>query len=280
MKPILLSSRNPHPRDVNIVFEEQEHKYTILTDINSKYTSVTTWVHSHFPHFDADLIISKMMSGRNWNANNKYWGKTPEQIKQLWNNNQSSLANAGTELHFRIECFMNHPSLPVNATHCDLFELYIQDINTQIDADAYVECKEWNYFLNFIQDFPLLKPFRTEWTIYNEDWKISGSIDMVYENDDGTLSIYDWKRCKDISRINSFNEYSHNDVISHLPNSNFWHYALQLNTYKTILERKYNKIIKDLYLVCLHPDNPEQNYELIKLPILKKEMKHLFLEQK
>ena len=29
---------------------------------------------------------------------------------------------------------------------------------------------------------------------------------MVYENDDGTLMIYDWKRSKGISTINNFNK--------------------------------------------------------------------------
>ena len=34
-----------------IQFFEKGHKYTISTDPNSKYTSVTTWNHSHFPKF-------------------------------------------------------------------------------------------------------------------------------------------------------------------------------------------------------------------------------------
>jgi hypothetical protein len=103
---------------------------------------------------------------------------------------------------------------------------------------------------------------------------------MVYENPDGTLSIYDWKRSKEITRVNSFNKYAKTKLICHMPDSNFWHYALQLNTYKRILERKYNKIITDLYLVRLHPDAEEKNYELIKLPDLTKEIDELFEERK
>jgi ATP-dependent exoDNAse (exonuclease V) beta subunit len=139
---------------------------------------------------------------------------------------------------------------------------------------------EWKYFINFVKDFPDLKPYRTEWLIYDEDVKISGSIDMVYENTDGTLSIYDWKRSKNITRINNFNKFALPEEICHLPDSNFWHYALQLNTYKVILERKYNKIIKDLYLVRLHPDAEEKNYDLIQLPNLSKEIMELFIERK
>ena len=65
-----------------------------------------------------------------------------------------------------------------------------------------------------------------------------------------------------------------------MPDSNFWHYALQLNTYKAILERKYDKKVTDLFLVRLHPDTEEKTYELIKLPDLSKEINELFEERK
>ena len=65
-----------------------------------------------------------------------------------------------------------------------------------------------------------------------------------------------------------------------MPDSNFWHYALQLNTYNRILERKYGKTVIDLYLVRLHPDAEENNYELIKLPDLTKEIDELFEQRK
>ena len=138
---------------------------------------------------------------------------------------------------------------------------------------------EWQYFINFVKDHPQLKPYRTEWTVFNEDIKISGSIDMVYENPDGTLSIYDWKRSKNITRINTFNKFAITPCICHLPDSNFWHYAFQLNIYKFILESKYDKIVKDLYLVRLHPNAEEKNYELIQLPILSIEINDIIQDK-
>jgi len=120
-----------------------------------------------------------------------------------------------------------------------------------------------------------MKPYRTEWIIYHEDKKLAGSIDMVYENEDGTLSIYDWKRSKEITRINKWNKYAITREICEIPDTNFWHYALQLNTYKMILEEKYNKVVRDLYLVRLHPDAEENNYELIQIPDLQAELKKI-----
>lgn len=271
----ILGVRNRHERDLNIKFFEDGHKYCILFEPDVKYTSVTTWNHHHFEQFDADKVIEKMINGISWKEGHKYWGKTPEEIKTLWNKNKDFVSGAGTDLHYNIECFHNDKRFGFEYTNKELYEVYISDFGKKI-----LELPlEWQYFINFIGDHQHLKPYRTEWTVYHEDAKIAGSIDMVYENPDGTLSIYDWKRSKNITRINNFNKFALTPAICHLPDSNFWHYALQLNTYKYILETKYGKTIKDLYLVRLHPEAEEKNYELISLPDLTTEIKELFEEK-
>jgi len=271
----VLANKNCHERDQYIQFFEEGHKYVVLFEPNIRYTSVTTWNHSHFPHFDADAVISNMMKGRGWKEGHKYWGLTADQIKAMWASNASAVSGAGTDLHFEIECFNNEPRLEPEYTNKELYDLYM--INNRETHES--RPLEWKYFINFVKDFPNLKPFRTEWVIYNEDVKISGSIDMIYENQDGTLSIYDWKRAKNITRVNNFNRFALPPQICHLPDSNFWHYALQLNTYKTIIEAKYGRTVRDLFLVRLHPDAEEQNYELIPLPDLSADVRALFLER-
>jgi len=269
----VLSLRNIHLRDKNIKFYENSHKYIILTDETNSYTSVTTWVHEHFEKFDSDKIIDKMMSSDKWREGHKYWGMSKEQIKTQWSS--SNGAEAGTNLHYEIECFNNDKRFQFDYTNKELYEIYWCDNKDKHNSKSI----EWQYFINFIKDHQQLKPYRTEWTIYHEDTKIAGSVDMIYENPDGTLSIYDWKRSKNITRINNFNKFSITPLICHLPDSNFWHYALQLNIYKVILETKYDKKIKDLFLVRLHPDSEEKNYELIELPDLSIEIKQLFSER-
>ena len=271
----VLATKNCHNRDQYIQFFEEGHKYVVLFEPNIKYTSVTTWNHSHFPHFDADAVISGMMKGRGWKEGHKYWGLTADQIKAMWSNNASAVSGAGTDLHFEIECFNNESRLECDYTNKELYALYMSNHHETHESRPL----EWQYFINFVKDFPNLKPFRTEWVIYNEDVKISGSIDMVYENQDGTLSIYDWKRAKNITRVNNFNRFALTPQICHLPDSNFWHYALQLNTYKTIIEAKYGRTVRDLFLVRLHPDAEEHNYELIPLPDLSADVRALFLER-
>jgi ATP-dependent exoDNAse (exonuclease V) beta subunit len=275
VKPTLfpiLSTFNSHPRDLHIQFEEIGHKYTILTDPDSKYTSVTTWNHSHFPKFDSNAVIKNMMRGKNWNPENKYWGMTPEKIKQQWNNNGASVSSAGTDMHFDIECFMNNDIIPYPYTHMNLYSSYFSKYYQTHDNKPL----EWKYFTDFVRDFPDLKPYRTEWTIYDEELKLAGSVDMVYENPDGTLMIYDWKRSKEITMVNKYNKYAITECISQYADSNFWHYSLQLNTYKAIIESKYDKKVTHLCLVRLHPDAEENTYELLPVPDMQSSIKELF----
>jgi hypothetical protein len=254
-----LAQKNKHMRDLNITFEAGPHLYTIKGAENKKFTSVTTWNHSHFSVFDADAIITNMMRGKNW-LKSKYFGKTREEIKAGWDQGRDEAAGAGTNMHYQIECYYNtgvHGANEIGAN--------------EIGAN---ESLEYTYFKNFLKACPDLKPYRTEWMIYDEELCLAGSIDMVYENPDGTLMIYDWKRAKDIVKASAFMKYAITDCISHIPDTNFWHYALQLNTYKALLEKNYGKQVTKLALVCLHPS--KRNFEVIPVPILGDEISALF----
>ena len=252
--PTYLADKNPHERDSHITFDEGPHIYTI--DGDSSFTSVTSWNHSHFQHFDADKIISKMMASPKW-PNSKYFGMTPSEIKKQWSDNGAKASAAGTKMHYDIECFYN-----------------------DMDVEVEVDCLEWQYFEKFEEDYgSKMEPYRTEWMVWDKELQFAGSIDMIYENQDGTLSIYDWKRCKEIKKDNRFQS-AKTECIKHLPDSNYWHYSLQLNTYKYLLEKNYGKKIKEMYLVCLHPNNDNKSYQRIKVNDMKKEIDDLMALRK
>lgn len=270
----LLEKTNPHPRDKHIHFEEISHTYTIdLTPPHKPYTSVTTWIHDLFPHFNADKIIDRMMNSKRW-PTSPYYGQTKEEIKKSWDKNRDEAASSGTKMHYQIECFYN---LDSNEQR-DLIETC--DSFASIDGEEPVVPLEFSYFIEYEKQrlgkviFPEydLIPYRTEWTIFDESLFIAGSVDMIYEcRKTGHLVIVDWKRSKEIKKTNGW-ESAIVECISHIPNSNYWHYSLQLNMYKYILEKQYGKKVVDLCLVCLHPNNGYLRY---KVPILHEEIKSL-----
>lgn len=272
-----LKDVNHHEKDDYITFTESNHNYTIC-DGKTKFISTTTFIHTLFAQFDADKVITLMMSGKKW-LTSKYYGMTREEIKREWSNKARQSSSDGTDLHKHVELFMNQSlnqtSSPSDGyTHKDLLEMY-EDINKEQFTEI-SNTREWDYFLRFVSNYPELKPYRTEWMIYDEECKIAGSIDMIYINQDGTLSIYDWKRCLTIDKTSGWNKYAIEECINHLPDTNFWHYSLQLNIYKNILEKNYGVEISQLFLVKLHPDNKSGSFELIKLPFLKDEISSLF----
>ena len=239
-----LKELNSHPRDLNISFEEEPHIYYVNEEIYE--TSVTSFIHQFFEKFNAEEIIKKYYDIWQSNETSKYFGMTPEEIIQEWEDNRNLQAEKGTKLHESIEHFYNK----------------IENNNEE---------KEFKHFLEFYKDHKHLKAFRTEWNIYDEELKLAGSIDMVFQEGEN-LHIYDWKRSKEIKENNPYREGKF--PLRHLPDSNFWHYALQLNCYKAILEKYYDKNINELYLIILHPNN--ESYIKLKVPNLQKEINELF----
>jgi len=172
--------------------------------------------------FDADKILERMRI-----QGSKYDGMTKEEIKEMWNVSAKEAQQQGTRVHSVIERYYKK---------------------------QYISEEEW--LLPEIQQFKQftvthsLIPYGVEWCIYVEDIGLAGTIDFVSENEDGTLDLYDWKRTKHMEMYNPYHKYS--PIVSHIPDTNFWHYTLQLNLYKYMIERK-NKKVKHMYLVTFYP---------------------------
>ena len=97
-------------------------------------------------------------------------------------------------------------------------------------------------------------PFRTEWTLWDSETRICGSVDMIFKDPDGTLKVYDWKRSKEIKQSNRFQKGAAEEV-KHLDDCNYEHYSLQLNIYKYLIEKNYGFKVTELAIVVFHPSN-------------------------
>ena len=47
-------------------------------------------------------------------------------------------------------------------------------------------------------------PYRTEWRIYNDELSLAGTVDMVYEKENGELFIFDWKKIQDLLMMQAY----------------------------------------------------------------------------
>ena len=239
----LLSSKNHYERDERIQFSDSDHTY--LIDKKNKAVSVTELIGRYFPKFDKEFWANKESIKT---------GKPKNEILKKWDDLGKKARDLGTELHEQIENFYN--------------------------SKEYIRSKELDKFFKFhknhIQD--KYQPHRTEWRIFDEDKNLAGTVDMVYEKENGELFIFDWKRSKKI--INSDGSIEKNnpfenglDGLSHLPSSDYVKYCLQQNIYKNILESKYDKKVSSMNLLILHPHL--DNYHIIQVESFKNETKYL-----
>ena len=246
----MLAERNAHVMDKSIDFEPITHTYHIKTSngSDSTFQSVTSFIKSHFAPFDRNAALQAAKRG----SNPKYQNKSDWEILREWSEAGKIASARGTELHAEIEEFFNESS----------------EWNTH-------QAPEKLQFFEFWRDHEgQLIPYRTEWAVYDEAARLAGSIDMVFKNADGEYYIFDWKRTKPICRSQDFGRYSTTKCLSRIPDTKFWHYSLQLNTYKTIVERNYGISIAGMFLVRFHPDLSE--YEKIVVPSMTQEMQALF----
>ena len=232
--------RNRHSRDNKISFREKEHIY--LVD-NTPLDSVTNFVKNCFPEFNADYHAARKAEAL---------GITKEAVLEMWEEKGRESREKGTEMHKKIEDYY----LGKNPSSDETFDLF-------------------RIFANKVT----LKPYRTEWSIYDWKQKIAGTIDFIdYQN--GVYTIYDWKRSDKLIAKNGLpiknSLYGEKALppIEHLDDSPYYHYALQLSLYKYILEKNYGLIVSKLRLGIFHPSYNKPY--VLEIPYLKNEIDTLF----
>jgi len=248
-----LENKNRHPRD--------EFASTITVPItgpvygikpNKKgFVSPSKFIHEFTKPFDADAIIAGIIAS----GNPKYEGMTEDEIKFNWDLNNKIACAKGNKMHNAIELYYNQVPGIKKATAWEGLE---------------EECSQFDEFIAF-QESTGLVPVRTEWRVYDEDTRIAGDIDMLFRNKSGGYELYDWKRVKELKKT-GFTPMKH-AALCHLGDCNYWHYTLQLNLYKHILESKYGMKIDRMYLVEFYPGKKLKRHEC---PSLESELNEVF----
>ena len=187
----------------------------------------------------------------------RYKGTPVEERLDKWAKAGRLASEVGTFVHLQTENYFQRGYFE---TECRL----------QFGSDTEVVSVEQEklHFLHFIRDYQI-EPYRQEWPVYDKDLNIAGTIDLICQNDDGEYTIYDWKRSSKVVNaqgqpiVEAFRgRMSHNGIS--LPDTSFYHYCIQQNLYRYMLESHYGIRVKSMNLVVLSPDYP--TYYVVPIP--------------
>lgn len=247
----------------------KEHIYLIDKEHIYDY-SVTTFVHSFFPHFDPDTVVRRILRSRAWKTDPsyKYYQKPKREILDMWESNGKDASSLGTAMHEQIELFYNR--IMMNKAQ------HLSDISL-----SFASTPELQQFTQFHLDGPHQHgwdPWRTELRIYDTDLHIAGSVDMLFKSPISTkeqtyLIMIDWKRSKEISYKSAYHQHA-SDPIRELSDCNFCKYSLQLNVYKTILEKYTQYKVEYMALGVFHPN--QEGYQLIQIDDMSSHVQRIF----
>lgn len=229
------------PQDERIAFEEAGHIYKL--DNGRRLTPVSSVYGRHFKEFDTQYWARLKA---------KQEGVPPEELMERWECNGTKASHAGTHLHKQIEEYLNGDH------EMDNYCLFRWDGKHVHELETIYLGEEIEQFKRFVNEVKFT-PFRTEWRVFDEELGIAGTIDLICSKEDGTFELYDWKRSKSLIDDgghacvdNRFHTRGINGL-EHVPDTSYWHYALQQNLYKYIVEKNYGITISAMHLVVLHP---------------------------
>jgi len=204
-----------------------------------------------------------------------YYGKTAEEIKEMWAQNRDN----GTRMH-------------------EFLELFYNDMHDPDDPRA--QQQEFTNFLQFQEEFVEandLVPFRTELRNFLEgdDCRLTdnmcGTADMLYirRADIGhptrgsNVIVVDWKFLNTMYTNAFRNKVTGLDEMclapfDDLPDVNLFHYYIQLNGYRYMLEQRTSLHVTEMYVVDFGKSNP--SYRIYAVPDLQEQIRLAVLVRK
>ena len=227
-----------YEQDQYIDFEPEGHIYTYKGQ--TRLLPVSSLIAYFFEQFDAQAAAR-----RRWER----YGIPIEESLTAWERIGKMACEVGTFVHEQTENFFRDGSFETDYD----FEYAgtVEHVNVE---------KEKQHFLHFVEDYQI-HPYRQEWPVFDKELNIAGTIDMICQEADGEFTIYDWKRSGKVVNplgqpiVEAFGGRTGINGIT-LPDTAFYHYCLQQNLYRYMLETNYGIRIKAMNLVVLCPDYP------------------------
>jgi hypothetical protein len=279
-----LEMKNPHPRDERIVFiggndpsedmgsSDGPHRY-YLDGSCRHLMSVTTFLKLFFTPFNAELQAKRTLQTKTFadchhRPSYRYYGcNTWEDVQRVWNRD----ANMGTLVHANAECDLNGEPYTVIKENVKPLQQF-----KKLFAD-----EKWVQW----------QPFRTEWSLFDEETLITGQLDYaaMANYSRGELVLFDWKRSEAI-RDSNFERYSGGSQrvggyggkgpCQKLEDCNYIHYSLQLNIYAYMVRKHYGLNVVKMFIIQLHPKNKDNTARVYQVPNLMSVVEEMFAYRK
>ena len=199
------NSISKHPSGLTMYFTESDHMYR--DEYGTEYVSGTTLIHRAFPEFDSEAMAAKCAARQ---------GVDQSEILADWERRNK----AGTRAHENCEY--------------QVLGQYDRMHAPEDDAERVRFAAAWEEVEKIrAAKFQWMKP---EYVVFSPRFLIAGSIDLLCCRGDMEYMIVDWKYLKKM-RYKAFrDEVGTIRPTAHLPNCNYYHYAMQLNVYEFILK--------------------------------------------
>ena len=235
-----------YEQDQFIDFEPDEHIYTYAGQ--ERFLPVSSLIAYFFEEFDALAAAERKYA--------RYHIPVEESLEQ-WDRIGRIASEVGTFVHLQTENYFQR----------GFFEEVCHFTYNGKTEDISVE-REKQHFLHFVEDYKI-RPYRQEWPVYDKELNIAGTIDLICRESDGEFIIYDWKRSGKVVNtqgapiVEGFGGKRGFNGIN-LPDTAFYHYCIQQNLYRYMLETYYGIHVKAMNLVVLCPDYP--TYYIASVP--------------
>jgi hypothetical protein len=203
-----------------ITFTEWNHTYT-HNETGEKFTSVTTILGKYKKPFDSDGAATRVA---------KREGVSKEMVLEMWEKEKNKACDRGTSLHKLLEDYIT-----VGEQVDDYGWLY----------KTYDRCAEYNV--------DRYKKVLCEQLLWNEELKVSGLADLIYEHKDGTFTVGDFKTNKRYRFSSDYNEWML-PPLDHLTVCEHSTYTMQLSIYAWLYEQLTGKKCRKLVIYYLKGD--------------------------
>lgn len=219
--------RNSFPRDERIVFEPIAHTY-FVDGYNVGYASASKLVEFFFGEFPGAAAAVNCAKTRNpgyyQNLN------TTADVFAFWD----AIRNAGTARHAAMDRFLQAEP-PLEQTVPD----------NEASGDNLVLPPPLGFF-KLLELHPDWKPYRSEYSMFDDKYRIAGQADAIFIDGKGNLILVDWKNVKSIE-ISESKKGCH-PLTAHMDACNYNKYWLQTNLYMYLFRVHTGKRIAAIYL--------------------------------